>query len=397
VTVNCGPLPIILHRKSLGCIGIGVSAKMSFLPRFLSAIAIGLAIPVELEAQQQPVAMPSPTRAESCQKPDESLLKAHGGYGDRALMPDADRIEMYNKQAKQFNDCTQSLIDNRNAEIDKIRAEGNSAIQAVADTGNRELGDIQSKIQKAIAGDLPDTMDVASNEASAWQFPYADCRKPDKSLLRPIAKNSKNTLASSIERTGKYDSDRQKFEVCVRDYINQATSEIKQIQTSADAQMHQIASEANNKINVLRATVKGVIATANAAAEVETQIVSGTPLALNSAPIANLEISHGVENVTVEGTRIERVDDTPKGDGNPDAIVCRKPQQRADSRLLGPEICKRNRVWAALYKSGMDISSDGTAIVPSEAYRTTNKTGMNCVKITTGGGYQGTMTNEYCN
>jgi hypothetical protein len=336
-------------------------------------------------------------RSETCQKPDETLLKFHGGYGGRTIMPDADRIETYNKQAKQFNDCTQLLIDNRNVEIDKIRAEGNSAIQTVADAANYQLGDIQSKIKRAFAGDFPDTMDVASNEASAWQFPYADCRKPDESLLRPVAKNSKNTRASSIERTGKYDSDKQKFEICVRDYINQATSEIKQIQTSANAQMHQIADEASNRINVLRARVKDAIATANTAAEVEMQTVASSPLALNSEPIANLQFSHGVENVTVEATRIERVEDTPKGDGDPGAIVCRKPQQRADSRLLGPEICKRNRVWEALFKSGMDISSDGTTIVPSEAYRTTNKTGMNCVKVTTGGGYQGIMTNEYCN
>ena len=370
---------------------------MPFLPKYLSAIAICLAFPVELEAQQQPVAMPSPPRSESCQKPDESLLKAHGGYGDRALMPDADRIETYNKQGKQFNDCTQSLIDNRNVEIDKIRAEGNSAIQAVADTANHQLADIQSKIQRAIAGDLQSGMDAKSSEASAWQFPYADCEKPDESLLKPIAKNSKNVRASSIERTSKYDSDRQKFEVCVRNYINQATSEIKQVQTLANAQMHQIASDANNQINLLRATVKDAIATANSAAEVEMQTVASTPLALNSAPIANLQFSHGVENVTVEGTRIERMEDTPKGEGDPEAIVCRKPQQRADSRLLGPEICKRNRAWAALFKSGMDISSDGTAIVPSEAFRTTNKTGMNCIKVTTGGGYQGIMTNEYCN
>jgi hypothetical protein len=174
-------------------------------------------------------------------------------------------------------------------------------------------------------------------------------------------------------------------------------SEIKQVQTLANAQMHQIAGDANNQINLLRATVKDAIATANSAAEVEMQTVASTPLALNSAPIANLQFSHGVENVTVEGTRMERMEDTPKGEGDPEAIVCRKPQQRADSRLLGPEICKRNRAWAALFKSGMDISSDGTAIVPSEAFRTTNKTGMNCVKVTTGGGYQGIMTNEYCN
>jgi len=41
-----------------------------------------------------------------------------------------------------------------------------------------------------------------------------------------------------------------------------------------------------------------------------------------------------------------------------------------DSRLLGPEICKQNRIWAQLSKRGENISPDGTRIVESEKART---------------------------
>ena len=104
--------------------------------------------------------------------------------------------------------------------------------------------------------------------------------------------------------------------------------------------------------------------------------------------------------IVVEGQAPQQLDDTPKGDGDPDTIVCRKPQQLPTSRLMGPKICKRNRVWAALYKAGKDISSDGETIVPSERARTTDKAAMACVQVKVPLGpsdYYGYFTNEICN
>ncbi|HEX4272869.1 MAG TPA: hypothetical protein VHZ32_15870, partial [Rhizomicrobium sp.] len=34
----------------------------------------------------------------------------------------------------------------------------------------------------------------------------------------------------------------------------------------------------------------------------------------------------------------------PTGEGDPDAITCRPPQPIPDSRLRGPEVCKKNSV-----------------------------------------------------
>ena len=104
----------------------------------------------------------------------------------------------------------------------------------------------------------------------------------------------------------------------------------------------------------------------------------------------------GTESVVVTGERIKRSVDTPTGEGDPEAISCRLPQQLPDSRIPGPEICKRNREWASLHKAGNDISSDGRSVVPSEGSRTTHA-GMICTTVTTGSPYAGYITNELCN
>jgi beta-lactamase regulating signal transducer with metallopeptidase domain len=54
---------------------------------------------------------------------------------------------------------------------------------------------------------------------------------------------------------------------------------------------------------------------------------------------------------------------TPMGDGDPDAITCRVPQTLPGSRLPGPQVCKMNRVWAAMRANREDISPDGKLIV----------------------------------
>ena len=45
----------------------------------------------------------------------------------------------------------------------------------------------------------------------------------------------------------------------------------------------------------------------------------------------------------------------PTGEGNPYLITCRPPQTLPGSRLLGPEVCKTNAVWAQYRKDGMDV------------------------------------------
>jgi hypothetical protein len=332
-----------------------------------------------------------------CQKPDESLLKARGGYISRTDMPDEVKIDSYNAQAQWFNDCTRRRVDSNNTEIDRVREEGNASIHRIADMANQQIGEIQSKIRLAIGGNSS-AESLSPDEITGAAFPAPECTQPDKSLLKPVRKKDDKTRASATARTDRYDAQQRTYESCVRAYIEQASAEIERIGISANLQIKHVADEANGRIGGLRARVRGVIATADSAAADEAQAVAGTPLALNNPDgVSNTRFEGSVESVTVESNRLKQSEDTPTGEGDPDTIVCRAPQQLADSRIPGPEICKRNRVWAALQKEGKDISSDGRSIVPSEVSRTTNRAGMNCVKVITGSGYQGYMTTEVCN
>jgi beta-lactamase regulating signal transducer with metallopeptidase domain len=53
----------------------------------------------------------------------------------------------------------------------------------------------------------------------------------------------------------------------------------------------------------------------------------------------------------------------PTGQGDPDDVTCRVPQTLPGSRFAGPQICRTNRVWAALRASRQDIGPDGKTIV----------------------------------
>jgi hypothetical protein len=53
--------------------------------------------------------------------------------------------------------------------------------------------------------------------------------------------------------------------------------------------------------------------------------------------------------------------DTPSGTGDPNAVTCRAPQPLA-SGGLGPKICMKNEIWVRLSLTGKDLSADGKAV-----------------------------------
>jgi beta-lactamase regulating signal transducer with metallopeptidase domain len=53
----------------------------------------------------------------------------------------------------------------------------------------------------------------------------------------------------------------------------------------------------------------------------------------------------------LEPTAVQTVDVTPDGVGNPDQVVCAKPQHQSASRLLTPTLCFRNTYWAQLSRN----------------------------------------------
>ncbi|HET7086241.1 MAG TPA: hypothetical protein VFI23_15805 [Rhizomicrobium sp.] len=58
--------------------------------------------------------------------------------------------------------------------------------------------------------------------------------------------------------------------------------------------------------------------------------------------------------------------DTPSGTGDPNAVVCRAPQQ-LPSGGMGPKICLQNNIWVRLSLTGKDLSADGKSVFERHA------------------------------
>ena len=63
------------------------------------------------------------------------------------------------------------------------------------------------------------------------------------------------------------------------------------------------------------------------------------------------------------GTNAVVMANTPNGVGDPDAIVCRAPQQIAGSDQVGPEACGHNYEWQKLALNGNDLAPDGKTLI----------------------------------
>lgn len=306
-------------------------------------------------AAQNAAAQEPPT---SCEKPDENLLKSRGAYSGRAQLPDAARIDLYNAQGRRFNECTRNLIGGNNAQIDRVRDDANDRIRRIADSANTEIAGVTAKMRAAATG--------ASSPASAQtSFPEPQCVKPDISLLKPNKRDPKGATA----RGERYLQQEENREACMRDYADRASAETRRIAAAANAQIRRIADDANSRIAALAATVRGGIQTAASVALIRSQMVEGTPLAATDPVLQARSAANPLENSQGDRALWPVVQNTPTGEGVARAITCRAPQRLADSQLLGPQVCKRNGVWAALRRAGKDIGPDGRTVVKYDVTR----------------------------
>ena len=74
----------------------------------------------------------------------------------------------------------------------------------------------------------------------------------------------------------------------------------------------------------------------------------------------------------------------PTGEGDPDQFTCRPPQRLPESRLLGPEVCKRNGEWARYRRDGMDVAADGVHDMKLKGNATNTCRGTSAAGATTG-------------
>lgn len=77
----------------------------------------------------------------------------------------------------------------------------------------------------------------------------------------------------------------------------------------------------------------------------------------------------------------------PTGEGDPNAITCRPPQRVPGERLPGPEVCKKNSVWAQYRRDSMDVAPDGKHDITLKASNV--GPGRNCRQVGGAGGATG--------
>jgi hypothetical protein len=304
-----------------------------------------------------------------CVRPNKaSVYRPRGYIGDIGMdrvQPGRDeRVVAYNRSAQDYNACMLTYIATADTGIKKLHDEAFAHIKQVIDDSNLQIKGVERQINDVVneanGGGIP----AALRQAVSSEYPVSDCKKP----IEP--KSGQHT----IQQTAKYDQDYRTYRVCVSEYIEGAKVEIRQLSNLTRNETAQIAKIANIRMASIQETVNHEIADANMASQSEGKFFPPSASVITVTP-------SDTEPVTAGEARIQRTADSPTGEGDPDAISCRLPQQRPDTRLLGPEICKRNRDWAHLRSAGDDISPDGRSVVPSEKRRTTQSTASTCFHL----------------
>ncbi|HEY8254258.1 MAG TPA: M56 family metallopeptidase [Rhizomicrobium sp.] len=113
------------------------------------------------------------------------------------------------------------------------------------------------------------------------------------------------------------------------------------------------------KIAVAKPVIPQPVATPDPPPSFMAQTVAAGPPAPQVAPPPQV-VAQAVAPPTPAKEAVRALD--PRGNGDPDAVTCRVPQQLPGSRLPGPEVCETNRFWAALYAEGGSLGPDGLTL-----------------------------------
>jgi len=328
-----------------------------------------LIIPVAAFAQTAADQLNKTIQETQCTRPDRKLIKVEHD-GQTSWTSESTPSENYNRQVKGFNDCARVYVGKANVEITRIRDEAKQQLDAMAGGATSHIRRIERQINDAIervkAVEGLASVGPGGPDMALDAFPEAECKTPDENLLVPLKGSRGNTGRERL-----YDGQIKSYEACMRDWVVQAKSEIAQIKLDAEAAMKPVTADANRQITEIWGTILETVQQADLAQKEQ----SGALAALKAQLAANtpppMDVSSGAsEQVTVTDVRLPRFDDQPTGEGNPDAIACRKAQPLPGSHLMGPDICKRNREWAGLFKRGQNVSADGKTILEGEKQRT---------------------------
>jgi len=334
--------------------------------RYLLIIPL-LLVPAGVLAQTAADQLTKAVQETQCTRPDRTLIKVESGGQTQWTSQNAPSVK-YDRQVKGFNDCTRVYVDKANLEITRIRDDARKQLDGMADDATsrirrieRQIGDaIESvKAVNGLASVAPGGPDMALDA-----FPEAECRMPDGNLLVP-----KRGARDNSARERLYDGQIKIYNACMRDWIGQARGAISQIKANTEAAMKPVTADANRQILEIWDTILEAVKQADVAQKEQSAALDALKAQLAAAMPAPVPTS-STESVVSSDVRLPRSADQPTGEGDPDAIACRKPQQLPGWHFMGPEICKRNREWAALTKRGENISPDGKKILEGEKART---------------------------
>ncbi len=331
--------------------------------RYLVVILMLLPVLIPAPALAQvSVKTPEQTLSPTCVKPDQRLITVQSGdigsrFGDGRIS------KKYDEQVNAFNACMRSYLDNADREITRLRTETKARRDQISQTASdrirrieRQIGDALQAISAAQAWKEPP---LRASDVGLDAFPDPECKAPDAHVL-DVRRGAKDDRA----RQRQYEAQIQDHTSCMQLWIAQGRNEISQIKIDAEAELKKVTADANRKVGEISASTQDAAKQADIVQREQGQAVAALRTALGAGSAAVDPLTGG--SLTKLEDKLQRSQDTPTGAGAPEAITCRTRQPLADSRLLGPEICKRNRVWAELYKAGQTISADGQKIVNSE-------------------------------
>jgi beta-lactamase regulating signal transducer with metallopeptidase domain len=91
-------------------------------------------------------------------------------------------------------------------------------------------------------------------------------------------------------------------------------------------------------------------------------------VAVKVAPIPQTIAMIAPAPVTLPVMVVEAVRVVPPPDTGGDTLVCRRPQQLAGSRFMGPRVCLHQSEWQILADQGKDVGPDGKTLIDRAAF-----------------------------
>lgn len=335
--------------------------------RHLAIILMAL-VPAGALAQTAADQLSKTVQDSQCTRPDRTLIKVESDGLTQWTSQSAPSVK-YDRQVKGFNDCTRVYVEKANLEITRIRNDAQSQLDQMTEDATSRIRRIEAQIGNAIerVKEVNGLASVASSgpDIALDAFPEPDCQTPDDKLLIPQRGARDNSA-----RERRYDGQIKIYESCMRGWIAQAKSQILQIKTDTEAAMKSVTADANRQILEIWDTILEAVKQADVAQKEQSSALEALKAQLAAHIPPATDSPSASESVVVTDVRLPRSPDQPTGKGDPDAISCRASQQLPGEHRMGPEICKRNREWAALAKRGQNISPDGKKIVEGEKART---------------------------